>query len=685
MAIKQHTMKRLISLLFLFSTLLSFGQRATKRVHELELETTLNNSYSLLVDSPEFPGLKRLDLLGLKTFFYSSLVAFESDPIFISWNKSTGISISESQIVDLQNYITSESDPAFYGSAVSNVNSTDITNWNTAFAWGDHSTVGYLTSFTETDPIYSAWDKSTGISITESQISDLGNYQPAINTNGSYTFGSISINDPGQNEGITWSGGNIWRIFESPDVFANSSGNLQFVQNTTRRLTIGTDGKVTALGTLYEGSKRVLTSESDPIYSAWNKSTGISITESQISDLGNYLTSYTETDPNLSSWLATQDANNNQMIDEADQAVNAGNLSGHSASYYLDYNNLTNTPSQTDASYSGSVSAGNDDIRIGTNGIYFENDKHAITFNDGYGNFNIRIGNNGLSGETCTENGYIFQDEYSQSSGFRQFNISSTSLAVGNAPSWRTQIFYDYNKVKLYYQGSTKLETTSTGLAITGTATATAFTGDGTNLANVNAETVDGYTTNYSGTTAYTIPVRNSAGDIFARLFRSTYGEQTAAPVSTADIAFRNSTSDNYIRFMSQSAMKTWLGLTQALTATSNVTFGTVSGSNFYGTNFYLSSDRRLKENIKPLSEDIAYKLNPISHTWKNSDNLIVEVGFIADEVQKINSALVTTKPDGYDAVNYAKITAINNAAIHDLNARLKAIEEKLTKLLEDK
>jgi hypothetical protein len=29
---------------------------------------------------------------------------------------------------------------------------------------------------TETDPVFTAWDKSTGISITESQISDLGNY-----------------------------------------------------------------------------------------------------------------------------------------------------------------------------------------------------------------------------------------------------------------------------------------------------------------------------------------------------------------------------------------------------------------------------------------------------------------------------------------------------------------------------
>lgn len=55
----------------------------------------------------------------------------ETDPIFTAWDKSSGISITESQISDLQSYLTSE-----------------------------------------TDPIFSAWNKSTGISITESQISD---------------------------------------------------------------------------------------------------------------------------------------------------------------------------------------------------------------------------------------------------------------------------------------------------------------------------------------------------------------------------------------------------------------------------------------------------------------------------------------------------------------------------------
>jgi len=32
----------------------------------------------------------------------------------------------------------------------------NISNWNTAYGWGDHAAAGYLTSYTETDPIYTA-------------------------------------------------------------------------------------------------------------------------------------------------------------------------------------------------------------------------------------------------------------------------------------------------------------------------------------------------------------------------------------------------------------------------------------------------------------------------------------------------------------------------------------------------
>jgi hypothetical protein len=71
----------------------------------------------------------------------------ETDPAFIAWDKSTGISITESQISDLDHFTTTD----------------------------------------ETDPSFTAWDKSTGISITESQISDLDHFTTTDETDPVYT------------------------------------------------------------------------------------------------------------------------------------------------------------------------------------------------------------------------------------------------------------------------------------------------------------------------------------------------------------------------------------------------------------------------------------------------------------------------------------------------------------------
>ena len=54
--------------------------------------------------------------------------------------------------------------------------------------------------------------------------------------------GQMSFNDPGPNEGISWTSGNT-KIYESPDdLTTNSAGNLQFVYGTTRRMTINSTG-----------------------------------------------------------------------------------------------------------------------------------------------------------------------------------------------------------------------------------------------------------------------------------------------------------------------------------------------------------------------------------------------------------------------------------------------------------
>lgn len=76
--------------------------------------------------------------------------------------------------------------------------------------------------------------------------------------------------------------------------------------------------------------------------------------------------------------------------------------------------------------------------------IYFEGDKHAISYNDGEGNFNIRVGHISTSptDEVCTEAGYTFHTEWGQSSGVWQQNISQ-SAAVGESVIWEHTLQFD--------------------------------------------------------------------------------------------------------------------------------------------------------------------------------------------------------------------------------------------------
>ena len=43
------------------------------------------------------------------------------------------------------NYLRSETDPVFSASPASSITSTQVTNWDTAYGWGNHASAGYLT------------------------------------------------------------------------------------------------------------------------------------------------------------------------------------------------------------------------------------------------------------------------------------------------------------------------------------------------------------------------------------------------------------------------------------------------------------------------------------------------------------------------------------------------------------
>ena len=90
---------------------------------------------------------------------------------------------------------------------------------------------------------------ATGISTTVPVTINATNGAVGLTLNNNSISGvnGLTFADPGPGEGVTWANGNNWKIFESPDdLTTDAAGNLQFVQNTTRRFTVDTAGDVWA-------------------------------------------------------------------------------------------------------------------------------------------------------------------------------------------------------------------------------------------------------------------------------------------------------------------------------------------------------------------------------------------------------------------------------------------------------
>ena len=224
-----------------------------------------------------------------------------------------------------------ETDPIFLNSAASNITNTNITNWNTAYSWGDHSAQGYL----------------TGVSLN--QVSDVTINSPADNQILVYSGGSwVNQDNSGGNSSVTISNsapaspseGDLWwdEDLGTMFVYYNDGDSVQWVQSSPQSgtsgsgialtdLSIGTDATASGAGGIeYDDQTGVftytppdlssyLTSETNDLTASvtWanvpdanitessvtQHQAALSITESQISDLGTYLTS--ETDPIFSA------------------------------------------------------------------------------------------------------------------------------------------------------------------------------------------------------------------------------------------------------------------------------------------------------------------------------------------------------------------------------------------------
>jgi hypothetical protein len=128
-----------------------------------------------------------------------------------------------------------------------------------------------------------------------------------------------------------------------------------------------------------------------------------------------------------------------------------------------------------------------------------------------------------------------------------------------------------------------------------------------------------------------------------------------------------------------------WTNAT-TIEGSANLTFDgtdlTVSGD-VTATDFNLSSDVRLKDVYDVVEDglDIVMQLRPIRYRWKDHRDDYIHIGFTTQEVEKVRPELVKYDVLGFGSMSYAKISAINTAAIQTLEKKIQMLEKKLKEL----
>ena len=154
--------------------------------------------------------------------------------------------------------------------------------------------------------------------------------------------------------------------------------------------------------------------------------------------------------------------------------------------------------------------------------------------------------------------------------------------------------------------------------------------------------------------------------------------------IATSDFVIKSAINNKDILFKGVDASSTITALQLDMSAGGNALFnGNISGSQIEASGDVIafgSSDKRLKDNIQPISEPL-YKLSKVggyTFDWNDKQDTYEgnDVGVVAQEIEEILPQLVTTRDTGYKAVKYEKIVPLLIESIKELNKKVEDIEK---------
>ena len=99
----------------------------------------------------------------------------------------------------------------------------------------------------------------------------------------------------------------------------------------------------------------------------------------------------------------------------------------------------------------------------------------------------------------------------------------------------------------------------------------------------------------------------------------------------------------------------------------------------------FQSSDKRLKDNLKPISQSIdkLNKLTGYEFDWNDKQDIYKghDLGVIAQEVEEVLPELVRKNSNGFKAVKYEKIIPLLIEALKDQQEQIDELKKKLEEL----
>jgi hypothetical protein len=467
----------------------------------------------------------------------------------IRWNEGTDIweftndgtnynpiPTNNNQLTNGAGYLTSytETDPVFGASVAAGITNTNVTNWNTAYGWGDHSTQGYLTAEADTLATITARGATTTQNVEVGALTVNGNLTVTGTTT---TIDTVNV-----------------RVSDN-EITLNNDVTATPTEDAGIEVERGLSTNV-----------RIRWNETADRWTFTNNGTNYFNFPVQVSDLTNdsgYITGYTETDPvftasvaanitstDLSNWNNAYNWGDHAsagyltgLTSESISSLSDVNVTSVAADQLLKYNSSTSdwenwTPNyltsytETDPVYSASPSAGITNTNIGNWNTAFSWGNHAaagyltgITSED-LGDLNDVDTSGASTGDVLKYDGTSWAPATDATGGGSGGATVTTSDSAPSSPSdgdlwWKS----DDGRLKVYYQDADSSQWVDASPPLAAT--------DPNIPAAVGFIKMNGNSPTWTGTSSYTVSKSggdgsSSGGDVFYTLtFPSAYSART--------------------------------------------------------------------------------------------------------------------------------------------------------------